>query len=83
MSKIKKIPSRIWINKYNINFEYETKRGNRKSQERYIKQVDKDTAERDFWMWIETMKEKEPHRAMLNVNILSITYVGGKLIKFE
>ncbi|GAA0122228.1 hypothetical protein [uncultured Clostridium sp.] len=78
--KIKKIKSKIWIDDYTIKFEYETKRGNHKAQKRMITTTDKKLAERDFWLWINTMSEDEPHRAMLNVNILSIERGEGRYI---
>lgn len=78
--KIKKIKSKIWIDDYTIKFEYETKRGNHKTQKRMITTTDKKLAERDFWLWINTMSEDEPHRAMLNVNILSVERGEGRYI---
>lgn len=78
---LKKIKSRIWIKRFVLKFEYDTKRGNHKEQEREIFQLDEESAKRDFHIWINTMKEQEPHRAMLNVNILSVVEDGGKLIE--
>lgn len=83
MQEYKKIKSRISVNKFEIKFEYDTKRGNHKSQKRLILQNDEETAKRDFWIWLNTMKEKEPHRAMLNANILSIANVGTELIELN
>lgn len=78
---IKSIPSRIWINSYEIKFSYETKRKNKKEQTRQVKQLDENQAKRDFYIWLDTMKEKEPHRAMFNVNILDIAKIGGEFIE--
>lgn len=83
MVNIKNIPSRVWINDYRIKFEYDTTRKNHRTQERNIRQNDEESAKRDFWIWIDTMKEKEPHRGMLNVNILSIEHVGGQIIHYK
>ena len=77
---IKSIPSRIWIDTFQIKFEYETKRKNKKEQIRELKQLNQEAAKRDFWIWIQSMSEKEPHRAMLNVNILSVDKVSGEFI---
>lgn len=81
MKNIKKIKSRIWINKFEIEFEYDTKRGNHRKQKRAVFQTDENAAKRDFIIWLDTMREKEPHRAMLNANILSVANVGGELIE--
>lgn len=83
MEQVKKIKSRISINKFEIGFEYDTKRGNHRTQKRLILQNDEETAKRDFWIWLNTMKEKEPHRAMLNANILSIVNAGIELIELN
>lgn len=79
--EIKTIPSMIWVNEYNIKFKYETKRKNSKEQIRKITQIDKKTAERDFWLWIQNFNEEKPYRAMLNVEILSIDKVSGRYIE--
>ena len=79
----KKIKSRISVNKFEIEFEYDTKRGNHKSQKRVVLQNDEEAVKRDFWIWLETMREKEPHRAMLNANILSVVNVGTELIELN
>lgn len=83
MKDLKNIHSRIWIDTYYIRFKYTTKRKNEKEQVRKIKQLNEDAAKRDFWIWIQTMAENEPHRAMLNVNILSIEKVSGEFIEFK
>lgn len=83
MNDLKSIPSRIWIDTYYIKFKYTTKRKNEKEQVRKIKQLNEDAAKRDFWIWIQTMSENEPHRAMLNVNILSIEKISGEFIEFK
>lgn len=77
----KSIPSEIWVNTFLIRYSYETKRKNKKEQIRKIKQIDESKAKIDFWHWLESMAEKEPHRAMFNVNILSIEKVNGEFIK--
>lgn len=61
MNDLKSIPSRIWIDTYYIKFKYTTKRKNEKEQVRKIKQLNEDAAKRDFWIWIQTMSENEPH----------------------
>lgn len=83
MKDLKNIHSRIWIDTYYIRFKYTTKRKNEKEQVRKIKQLNEDAAKRDFWIWIQTMAENEPHRAMLNVNILSIEKVSGEFIELK
>ena len=83
MMEYKKIKSRISVNKFEIEFEYDTKRGNHKSQKRVVLQNDEEAVKRDFWIWLETMREKEPHRAMLNANILSVVNVGTELIELN
>ena len=83
MKDLKNIHSTIWIDTHYIRFKYTTKRKNEKEQVRKIKQLNEDAAKRDFWIWIQTMAENEPHRAMLNVNILSIEKVSGEFIEFK
>lgn len=76
--ELKRIPSKILINKYKITWSYETKRGYYREQQRTIDHISKQDAKNTFFKWISEMKEKEPHRAMLNVNILSIAKEEGQ-----
>ena len=77
---IKKLKSHIWINDYVITFEYDTKRHNHKTQQRAITTISKKYAERDFWLWINTINEDKPYRAMANVKILDIAETNGRNI---
>lgn len=83
MNNIKRIPSKIWMEDYIIKFEYDTLRKNHKEQERLITQTTEESAKRDFWIWLDIMKEKEPQRKMLNANILSITKTNGRYISLK
>lgn len=80
MEAVKKIKSKIWVNDFTINFEYDTKRGNHRAQKRVITTTDENMAKRDFWLWIQTNNNDKPYRAMLNVNILSIAKGEGQYI---
>ena len=40
MEAVKKIKSKIWVNDFTINFEYDTKRGNHRAQKRVITTTD-------------------------------------------
>ncbi len=80
MQEIKKLKSKIWVDDFIIEFEYDTKRNNHKAQKRMITTTDKKLAERDFWLWINVNNEDKPYRAMLNVNILSIVKGEGRYI---
>lgn len=80
MEEIKKIKSKIWVDDFIIEFEYDTKRNNHKTQKRMITTTDKKLAERNFWLWINVNNEDKPYRAMLNVNILSIAKGEGRYI---
>lgn len=80
MEAVKKIKSKIWVNDFTINFEYDTKRGNHRTQKRVITTTDENMAKRDFWLWIQANYSDKPYRAMLNVNILSIAKGEGQYI---
>lgn len=77
---IKKLKSQIWISDYIITFSYETKRHNHKEQKRMITTISRQFAERDFWLWINTINEDKPYRAMANVTILDIEEINGRYI---
>lgn len=68
------------MNKYIIEFEYDTKRNNHKKQKRVITTTDESLAKRDFWIWIQANNEDKSYRAMLNVKILSIEKGEGYYI---
>lgn len=78
--EIKKIESNLWIDDYIIEFSYETKRRNKKSQKRLISHFDEKLAIRDFWLWINTFNTDNEYRAMLNVQILSVEKINGRYI---
>ena len=78
--EIKKIKSQIWISDYVITFEYDTKRHNHKKQQRVITTINKHYAQKDFWLWINTINEDKPYRAMANVTILDIEEINGRYI---
>lgn len=80
MEQIKKIKSKIWVCDYIVEFEYDTKRNNHKTQKRLITTIDKKLAERDFWLWINVNNEDKPYRAMTNVKILDIAKREGRYI---
>lgn len=77
---IKRIYSNIWIDDYIIEFSYETKRKNKKTQKRLITHADEKFATRDFWLWINTFNSENEYRAMLNVEILSVEKINGRYI---
>lgn len=78
--KIKRIKSEIWVNDYIVNFEYDTKRNNHKTQSRMITTTDEELCKRYFYTWIMVNNEDKPYRAMLNVKILSIEKGEGRYI---
>lgn len=80
MGEIKKIKSKIWVNDFIFEFEYDTKRKNHKTQRRLITTVDKESAEKDFWIWIQANNTDKPYRAMANVKILDIVKGEGRYI---
>ena len=81
MEVIKKIKSKIWIEDFIITFSYKTKRNNDKQQKRIITTISKELAERDFWLWVNTLNEDKPYRAMSNVKILFIAKENGRFIE--
>lgn len=78
--EIKKIESNVWIDDYIIEFSYETKRKNKKTQKRSITHFNEKFATRDFWLWINSFNTDNEYRAMLNVQILSIEKINGRYI---
>lgn len=66
MEEVKRIPVHLVIKEYLFNFEYETKKGHIREQQRSIKHLDKDEAKQYFKEWSKGI------RTMFNVRILSI-----------
>lgn len=66
----KKIKNKNFI----ITFEYETKKGYRRLQERFIEAFNKDLAEETLLRWIDTQ------RTMFNATILNIGEIENKII---
>ncbi|WP_298127136.1 hypothetical protein [uncultured Clostridium sp.] len=71
---IKKIKNSIIINSYRITFEYETKRGHRREQQRIISDLNKEEAKNKFDLW------SKNNRTIFNVKILSIVELEEKQI---
>ncbi|MDY3001075.1 MAG: hypothetical protein SOR73_05335 [Romboutsia timonensis] len=63
---IKRIKNKIIINSYRITFEYETRKGYRREQQRIICDLNKENARSNFKEWARDI------RTMFNVKILSI-----------
>lgn len=78
---IKRIKSNIWVDDYIIEFAYETKRRNKKTQKRVLTHISEKLATRDFWLWINTFNTDYEYRAMLNVEILSIEKINGRYVE--
>lgn len=64
--RIKKIRSKIIVESYLITFEYETKKGYRREQQRIINITDKQDVKEEFNNWNKTV------RTIFNAKILSI-----------
>lgn len=78
---IKRLKSKIWVDDYIITFTYKTKRNNEKWQKRLITNVNKESAVKDFWLWIQVNNGDKPYRAMTNVKILDIAKENGRYIE--
>lgn len=60
--------------KFKITFEYETRKGYRRVQERFIEAFNKHLAKETFLIWI------EKQRTMFNAKILNIDEIENKEI---
>ena len=69
MEQIKRIPTKLEIKEYLINFSYETRKGYYREQQRKVKHITKDAAKETFKNWLNTA---ERNRSMANVKILGI-----------
>ena len=66
MEEIKRIPVHLVIKEYKVTFEYETRKGHRREEQRTIKHFNKEEARQYFKEWSKAIRTK------LNVKILSI-----------
>ena len=72
--ELKRIRNKLIINSYRITFEYETKKGYRREQQRLINDLNKDSAKENFKCWADNI------RTMFNVKILGIVELNEKQI---
>nr|WP_302600270.1 hypothetical protein [uncultured Cellulosilyticum sp.] len=75
-----KIPGKVVLQEFQITFEYETKRNNRRTRTVTIKATSKEQAEFWFDSWWQTDAEKREFRAYSNVKILECVKIGQELI---
>ena len=75
-----KIPGKVVLQEFQITFEYETKRNNRRTRTVTIKATNKEQAEFWFDNWWQTDAEKREFRAYSNVKILECVKIGQELI---
>lgn len=71
------IPTTIKFNIFRINFKYKTVRGNSADSYRYIVAHEDFDARISFFNYMEQYNEKNSHRAMSNVKILDIFFMGS------
>lgn len=69
MDEVKRIPTKLEIKEYLITFEYETRKGYRREQQRKVKHFTKEAAKDILNDWLNTAERK---RSMANVEILGI-----------
>ncbi|CAI3548109.1 hypothetical protein [Clostridium neonatale] len=69
MNEIKRIPTKLQIKEFLITFEYETRKGYRREQQRKVKHFTKEAAKEILNNWLNTAERK---RSMANVKILGI-----------
>ena len=77
---MKKIYGNLYVKDYAIEYSYETKRKNKKTQIIQITHISKEMAQRDFWIWISNLNELKSYRSISNVKILDIQESGGEYI---
>ncbi|CAI3661592.1 MULTISPECIES: hypothetical protein [Clostridium] len=69
MNQVKTIPTKLEIKEFIITFEYQTRKGDRREQQRKIKHFTKEDAKEILNNWLNTA---ERNRSMANVKILGI-----------
>lgn len=69
MNEIKRIPTKLQIKEFLITFEYETRKGYRREQQRKVKHFTKEAAKEILNNWLNAAERK---RSMANVEILGI-----------
>ena len=78
---IKSVSTKIAIPLFVVEFEYDTRRGNHRTQKRKVVQITEEDAAKSCMEWISTNNTNEPYRAMLNAKILSVVKAGiGKVV---
>lgn len=83
MSEVLKIPNKILIRKFNIEFSYLTKRNNKRMRTVEVKSTDKPEVEFRFNQWIEEYNKQNPHKAYSNVKILECVEVDREVIEIK
>ncbi|MFA8997925.1 hypothetical protein ACEI87_09640 [Clostridioides difficile] len=73
---LKLIPTNLKLNIWKIRYLYKTKRGNNKENHRYVISKNNSDATLSFIEYIKEFNNKKPHRAVSNVKILEVSYVG-------
>lgn len=69
MDEVKRIPTKLESKEFLITFEYETRKGYRREQQRKVKHFTKEAAKDILNNWLNTAERK---RTMSNVEILGI-----------
>lgn len=66
----------VGIRTFKIKFAYDTRRGNRRSQEVTMNDVtgDKENVKQEFMAWIRSRNTETPYKAYSNVKILDISF---------
>lgn len=79
------ISSEVKVPVWQIKYSYLTARNNEKTSIKYIlaAESDYDIIEAEFWEYIKAINENLPYRAISNVEILDIDYMGECFIELE
>lgn len=79
------ISSEVKVPVWQIKYSYLTARNNEKTSIKYIlaAESDYDIVEVEFWEYIKAINENLPYRAISNVEILDIDYMGECFIELE
>lgn len=78
----------IQLDYWKITYNYTTKRGNKKKNIKYMMQskklnLDKDDIKDDFLKWVSNFNKENPYRALLNVKILNVFYIGNSKLLIQ
>lgn len=80
-NNLMKLPTKILVRKFHIDFSYATRRNNKKMRVAEISAASREDAEFWFYKWIENHNEKYERKAYDNAKILSCVEIDREIIE--